>query len=301
MPVHLALPLAAMALIGAMAATRLSSEEAGSEAALPSHLPDRRSDGSRCRAVPADPSPAIRSDRPVEATAGLQGSLTTDQVLALLKSRSRVEQGRGLRALASIDGRGEKLSIARQLIAGGDASLRSRALLLLKEIHGSEAVALAADILQGDGPAWLRAQAAGVLGDLGEAGALPALLNASRDDDLYVRAGAASALDRFGQSAPMRELISTLADLLDHRDGGMREDAVAVLSTLRTPDVVPVLAKALVDPTNSRVRESAADALGRTALADALPFLEGSLHDSDVRVRRAVRQALDRLRADLGR
>jgi HEAT repeat protein len=157
--------------------------------------------------------------------------------------------------------------------------------------------ALAAGVLRKDGPSWLRAQAASVLGEIADPSALPVLLEVARTDDLDVRASAASSLDRLGHSAPLQDLIATLAEMLGHRDGGKREDAVSLLSSLQTPSTMPSLVRALGDPTNSRVREAAAEALGRSRLAPAIPALEAALDDPEPRVREAARQAIDTLRA----
>jgi HEAT repeat protein len=75
--------------------------------------------------------------------------------------------------------------------------------------------------------------------------------------------------------------------MLDHADGAKREDAVFLLSSLQTPSTLPALLKALGDRTNSRVREAAAEALGRSKLTQALPSLEAALQDPEPRVRDA--------------
>jgi HEAT repeat protein len=229
------------------------------------------------------------SQRPLE-TAPING------IAALLRSRNPVERGGGLRGLGSLASRAEKIAILRETLDGADAGTKSRALSLLKTVGGADAVALAAGVLQGGGPSWLRSQAASVLGDLGDPAALGPLLDVSREEDLQVRAYAVAALDQLGHAAPLRETLTALAGLLDHPDGRKREDAVELLSTFRTPAVLPALAVALVDPTNSRIREAAADALGRTRRLEAVPYLEGALGDSEPGVREAARRALDAIR-----
>jgi HEAT repeat protein len=163
-------------------------------------------------------------------------------------------------------------------------------------MRGPDAADVAIAVLQGDGPFWLRAQAASVLGEIADPSALPALLEASRSEDLDLRARAALSLDGFGHSGPLQELMIGLVEMLDHADGAKREDAVFLLSSLQTPSTLPALLKALGDRTNSRVREAAAEALGRSKLTQALPSLEAALQDPEPRVRDAARAAVDALR-----
>lgn len=210
--------------------------------------------------------------------------------------RKKVGASAGLRTLASITDRQEKLKLLRDLLHGSDAGLKSRALSALRDFHDAEAAALVLPVMRESGPSWLRAQAASVLGDIADPSALPALLEASQSEDWDLRAGAASSLDRFGHSAPLQQVIAGLVELLDHPDGGRREDAVCLLSSLQTPSTLPGLLKALGDPTNSRIREAAADALARSQLPAAIPYLETALRDPEPNVREAARLAIESLR-----
>lgn len=288
----------------AVAAGRSPAEHACPEAALKVKVSELRAEVARLRGgrgvpdveQPPAGSGETPSERQVEVAEGGEAPLPLEAIPALLGSRSRAEQGLGLKAIGSLALREDKVALLREVLEGGDAAMKSRALPLLKTVGGAESVALAAGVLRKDGPSWLRAQAALALGELGDAAALAPLIDASRTGDLQVRAGAVAALDRLGQPAPLQELIGTLAEMLDHPDGRMREDAVGLLSTFRTPAVFSTLAKALGDRTNSRIREAAADALGQARLAEAIPFLEGALHDSEPGVRQAAQHALDAIR-----
>lgn len=293
-PVPLASAIAAIVILITVAAGRSPAEPSRSEAALKAKIVELRAEIAKLhgeRRVPAAEGPSAGShaappERPVEEVPA-----------PLIKSRSRAEQGLALKGLGSLAGREEKLALLRGMMEGADAGMKSRALSLLKTVGGADSVALAAGVLQKDGPAWLRSQAASVLGDLGDPAALGPLLDASRADDLQVRAGAVAALDRLGQSAPLHELLGTLAGMLDHPDGRVREDAVELLSSFRTPAVFSTLAKALGDPTNSRIREAAVDVLGQSRLAEAIPYLDKALNDSDPGVRAAAQHGLDAIRA----
>lgn len=296
----------AIALPLAMAAGRPSRESYRSEDALKAKIAELRSEVAMLRARSGDPDAKRPAESGNTASEGSDLEATKvrvtppaiDEIRALLRSPNRARQGLGLKALGSLSARDERLALLRETLEGADAGLKGRALSLLKTAGGAESVALAVGVLQKEGPSWLRSQAAGVLGELGDAAALPALLDASQSGDLQLRASAVAALDRLGQPAPLQDLIWTLAGLLDHPDGRKRQDAVDLLSAFRTPAVLPGLAKALGDPTDSRVREAAADALGHTRLPEAIPYLEGALQDSEHRVRQAARHALDTLRAE---
>jgi HEAT repeat protein len=218
-----------------------------------------------------------------------------ERVRALLRGRRREDRALALRSLESLPDRAEKMALLGEALEGADDRTKSRVLSILRSLGGSDSAALALEIFRAEGPPWLRAYAASVLGELGDPAALPDLLDASRGGDLQIRTGAAAALDRLGQPAPLWEVIASLALMLDHPDGAKREDAVDLLSGLRTPEAIAPLAKALADPTNSRVRAAAADALGQTRLAAAIPSLEAALGDPEPSVRRAAARALETL------
>jgi len=277
--------LASIAILGliAVAATRAPSEDPS----LQAKVAGLQAEVARLRTIPAAASieplaPAVPAP--------------SDAPKPPARNRNRTEQKLALRAVGSIADRDEKLALLRDLLQGSDASLRSHALSILRGLRGPDAAALAVGVLQKEGPSWLRAQAASVLADIADPSAVPALLDASRSDEWDVRAGAASALDRFGHSGPLRELIAGLVEMLDHRDGGKREDAVFLLSSLQTPSTLPGLLKALGDSTNSRIREAAADALGRSRLPEAIPTLEAAAGDPEPSVREAARAAIESLR-----
>jgi len=212
------------------------------------------------------------------------------------RSVRRREASPGLQAVDAALGRDERIARLKDVLRGKDLPLKSRVFPYLRAIGGPEAVALAADVLQGEGPPWLRARAADLLGELGLPTAFPALLEATRSEDLVVRASAAAALDRLGQPAPLWELIGTLSERLDDPDVAKRAEAVDILIGMPSRAAWPVLVKALGDPADSRLREAAADALGRTRLAEAVPFLEKALRDPEAGVRRAAERALGTIR-----
>lgn len=287
--VTLGLAAAVLLIVVAVAAGRPAAEPSRPEAGLKARGAMLRAElVRRHREGASSPEP--------EAAAGAVKEPAPEEIVVRPARQSLAERGFVFKSMGSLVLREEKLALLRKALEGGDAGSKSRALSLLAGVRGTEAMALAVGVLESDGPSWLRLQAAGVLGELGEVAAVGPLLEASRAEDLHLRAGVGVALDRLGLPGPLQELIGTLSEMLDHPDGGRREDAVDLLSTVRTSAACGVLAKALGDRTNRRIREAAADALGQTRLPEAIPLLEGALHDDEPGVRQAAQAALALLR-----
>ena len=255
-----------------------------------------------------DTSSALTSEEPGEPTVGAaeepgrarsgpqsEGErLTAEQIRSLLRSGSRGDRTRALRAIGSLENREEKVSLLREALASGDVGTRMRALGMLKDIGGTESVDLALGVLQGDGPSWLKGRAAATLGGLGGPESVGALLEAYRSEDLRTRTGAALALNRLGQPGPIQEMIPAATAMLDHPDGAVREDGVELLGKLGTLSVLAPLGRALQDP-NSRVRREAVSALGRTRLTEAVPLLEQALSDPSPSVSGGAKRAIENI------
>ena len=140
-----------------------------------------------------------------------------------------------------------------------DPDARAAAIVYLGENRYAPAVPhLSALVRQADpGTRYLAAKALGDIGDEAEA-ALPTLLDALRDNDMFLRAGITGALIKIG------------------------------------PPAAPGLTKALFDP-SSAVRRAACKALGKIGSERAVPALKFSLRDNNEGVRRFARQALERI------
>ena len=147
----------------------------------------------------------------------------------------------------------------RALQNGEDAEARAAAIVCLGEARYAPAVPRLTELLrQADpGTRYLAAKALGQIGDEAEA-ALPALLDALRDHDMFLRAAITGALIKIG------------------------------------PPAVPGLTRALFDP-SSAVKRAACKALGRIGSARAVPALKFSLRDGNGGVRKLAREALERI------
>ena len=187
---------------------------------------------------------------------------------------------------------------------------------------GAEVDTLARDLEDRD-PA-VRDRAARALGDLRDAGAIPALVAALADGrvgrgavwaltqftdrrlvaplvgalslpDATARALAAGKLAELGDRAAVPALVATLADEDEH----VREEAARALGCLGDRGALEPLLRALQDDHGAHVREEAAAALGALGAADerCVEALLAARHDRHVMVRRAAAEAL----AALGR
>ena len=140
-----------------------------------------------------------------------------------------------------------------------EAEGRAAAIVYLGEHRYAPAVPRLTELLrQADpGTRYLAAKALGQIGDEAES-ALPALLEALRADDIFLRAGVTGALIKIG------------------------------------PPAAPGLTQALFDPNNA-VKRAACKALGKIGSERAVPALKFSLRDGNQGVRHFAREALERI------
>lgn len=121
--------------------------------------------------------------------------------------------------------------------------------------------------------------------------AVPALINALVDKSAQVRANAAFILGKLGDDAALSPLIHTLKDADPH----VRKEAAVALSAFRDQRMVLPLIALLHDP-SSEVRRAVAATLGLQGDTRAVePLNDAFLHDADERVRRAAQEAIHRI------
>jgi HEAT repeat protein len=101
------------------------------------------------------------------------------------------------------------------------------------------------------------------LGNIGDPRAVPALIEALKDEDEYVRSYAASALGKIGKPA-----VPALIEALKHEDKTVRWSAAFSLDKIGEP-AVPVLIEALKHG-DKFIRGYAAWILGRMGTPEAL-------------------------------
>jgi len=148
---------------------------------------------------------------------------------------------------------------AFELLQFGDAEARADAIIFLGEVRYAPSVPHLTELVRKSDPGtrYLAAKALGHIGDEAES-AVPTLLQAMRDNDIFLRAGIAGALIKIGYPA------------------------------------VPGLTKALFDRNNA-VKRAAAKALGKIGSDRAVPALANALNDQNAGVRKFAREALERI------
>jgi HEAT repeat protein len=135
---------------------------------------------------------------------------------------------------------------------------------------------------------FVRRYAAEALGQIGDASAVPALIQALKDSNEYVRRYAAEALGQIGDASAVAALIQALKDSEEY----VRRYAALALGQIGLP-AVPALIQALKD-SNEYVRWYAAKALGKIGLP-AVPALIQALKDSEEDVRADAAEALGKI------
>lgn len=136
----------------------------------------------------------------------------------------------------------------------------------------------------------LRAWAASILGEIRSRTAVPSLIRCLWDRAESVRAAAARALARIGDK---RAVNSLLEGALRDPSALVRMEAAAALGKVGDEKVIESLRLALADP-DPIVRTRAVEALEMIG-PSAGEFLEGSLTDDDLDVRRRTAAVLERL------
>ena len=138
----------------------------------------------------------------------------------------------------------------------------------------------------------VRCGAAIALGQLGEAVALPDLMNALKDqeEDWNVRCAAATALGQLGEAVALPDLMKALKE--EEEDWHVRCAVAIALGELGDEDALHTLLYTLEDK-NQSVRHAAAMALGKMNHAGGINPLIQMLKNRDSNVRQAAATALE--------
>jgi hypothetical protein len=124
------------------------------------------------------------------------------------------------------------------------------------------------------------------LGKLGDASAVPALIQALKDSDKDVCRNAAEVLGKIGKPA-----VPALIEAVKDSNEGVRRFAVVALGEIGDASAIPALIQALKD-SKEDVRFYSVTALGKLGDASAVPALIQALKDSDKDVCRNAAEAL---------
>ncbi len=130
------------------------------------------------------------------------------------------------------------------------------------------------------------------LGNAGSAAAIPVLGKLLADDRPGVSAAACAALGAIGRSMQDADSIKMLVGMLASEPAQLRMRAADNLGATGSAAAVPSLAGVLRDDPDPQVRAAAAAALGNIRSGDSVAALMQALRDPDWRVRRQAAAAL---------
>jgi len=227
---------------------------------------------------------------------------------AVVESDSPAVRQRAATALAEVDGdAGDDVVETLATVADEDADgdVRAAAIDALGRL-GDEAIEryLAETVeTTTDGAAWVRSEALAatleepvpelriaavtLLGRVGDAAAVPAVVDRLADEDHRVRERAARACGRLGDP----RAVTPLLERADDDVAAVRREVATALGSIGGDAAASGLSTMVDDP-GSGVRRAAVTALGEVGDPSTVQTVTGALGDEDERVRRAAVYAL---------
>ena len=176
--------------------------------------------------------------------------------------------------------------------------LREKAIEVLARLNPPTIIAILVEQLT-DKEAHVRRNAAEILGSMGSAEVLPALIMVLvKDKESKIRGQAAAALGKIGSSEALPPLV---AGLNIDEDGEVRRSAAEALGLISSPDAQPALIKSLTMDQDTSVRGGAAEALGKIGGAGAVaPLMRALAAEQHSSVRWRIAMALGKLEGAVG-
>ena len=173
-----------------------------------------------------------------------------------------------------------------EAIRGDDFVLVGAAARTAMELPGAEVAKALADEL-GKLPADKQILVTQVLGNRGDAGAVPALCALARKGDSNARVAAIRALPEIGDARATEALVGLVGD----PDGSVASAAQNALAALAGPKIDAALTAMLTQP-DVATRRAAIEMLGQRRVATAMPALLKAAGDADESVRIASTKVL---------
>ncbi|MFK0734561.1 MAG: HEAT repeat domain-containing protein [Gloeotrichia echinulata HAB0833] len=232
-----------------------------------------------------------------ELLSHIRSNAAMKALLKLLEDSHPYVRGSATKALGEI-GSDEAIAGLLKLLTKADFGIRANqyvresAVDALGEIGSELAVSSLLKLIDYSDSS-VRRSAAKALGKIGTENFTSALLKLLDDSDSDVRETAVKALCAIGSSAAISACLKSLGDPADWLNVN-----ASVLGRIGSDTVISGLHK-LTEDTNSRVRESVAEALGETGSEKAIPSLLKLMDDSDSRVRRSAAEALGKIGSNL--
>ncbi|MCU0515004.1 MAG: HEAT repeat domain-containing protein, partial [Anaerolineae bacterium] len=142
---------------------------------------------------------------------------------------------------------------------------------------------------------FVRMSAVEALAWIGDAAAVPVLIQRLKDHQFTVRIAAVRALAEIGHISALPALAARL-DQREEPHDLVREVVAEVLGRFQQEQVLPALVNALND-TAGFVRRAVVEALGESGSRQAIPWVVQALHQGDEHIRWTAVEALSRLHA----
>jgi HEAT repeat protein len=195
-------------------------------------------------------------------------------------------QMQALRGVLLARGTADLPMLAETLRARNEAAF-NMALVAVREVPGRGVTEVAVASLTELSPG-RKAKLIGVLGERGDAAALPAVLEASQAGDVNVRVAAISALESLGDVSAVPVLIAVAA----RSDKETARLARATLANLPGEEIDQALLKKLTDGGEARSRPALLAAVGERGLYSAVPTLSKAAMAPEDPVRLAAIRSL---------
>lgn len=211
----------------------------------------------------------------------------TDQAIAIYDSlRARPQTPHQIRTGAwrgaILLRQNEGLPLLLEALCSPDWGVALSAARIAREVKGAEVVKLLADEI-GKLPPDRQVVVAGVLGQRGDAAALPALLALAKAGEKTARVAAIKAAAEMGDS----RVAAVLIELLKDAEVSVAQAANAALAGMCGAGVDDMVLKAL-ETADQALKTKLLDLAGQRRIAKAMPVLAGSLESQDEGVRLAA-------------
>jgi len=240
------------------------------------------------------PVPAVVDVAETPAPAPAPAAPDEEKLRAQIRSTMDFEQLRKI--LQEIPHRALKLKMLREAACSREVRCIWAAFMVLEGMSGRDV----AEILEASLAAQLHrtysAQAAILLGKLGDALSYEPLTQALQSKNEDTRVQSADALRKLGYPMAAQELVITYTRQFESPDGSLRKKSVETLTRLNLEGSIAVFVRALKD-SNGDVRLEAVNAFSSLDRKEYLPLLEPLVNDPHPEVAGAAKDLVEGLKS----
>ena len=249
-------------------------------------------------ARPAEITDVLRRDPPTARlhTARFLAGMTRDGdalaalLLAAKDASAEVRHAAVLGLARSPDA--DALAAVRGALGDASVRIRARAVAALGKTKDAESLPALRNVLARDKDPWPKGYAAWYLGEMGDGGAVTALIGALGDPSAYVRGHAVSSLGVLGDARAIEPLLARAND----PDAEVRREVGEALERFDDPRGAAAAVGDLASSDAAR-RQRAVGAIGRYPDAYAAHLIK-ALDDADPKVRQNAVEALSRAESE---